>query len=138
MNSKIIALALVTGCITTVAAESSTLASIGTEHVVAGRNLRNGNTHICRITINSDIARLASSARAVITLPEGARLLDARVTSPARVQSSCQRVSVSSEGNQVSCRLTRITPNQDITLLARYRKSLPTESVCSGYINSGG
>ena len=130
----LISLLLASGVSTAVANTSYFI--LASAEVAAGRNLRNNGTQFCEVTIASD-SSLLTEATAVITLPKGARLLDTRVKRPFGVQSKCSKSQLTASTNTVQCKLTRMLPNQKITLVARYHQPIPTRPKCSGHIEAG-
>lgn len=104
--------------------------------VAAGRNLRNNGTQFCEVTVSNGDSHY-TEATAVITLPKGARLLDTRVKRPARTQSRCSKSRLHHGVSTVQCKLTRMSRNKKITLVARYHQAVPSREICSGYIEAG-
>lgn len=107
-----------------------------TVDVVAGRNLRNQGTRFCTITVGTKHAQSASSATAVILLPKNSRLLDTRVISSNKTLASCGRTKILGDNNVVSCKLSRLSPNKEITLRARYHQKILSGKGCSAYIEA--
>lgn len=104
--------------------------------VAAGRNLRNNGTQFCEVTVSSGSANY-TEATAVITLPKGARLLDTHIKRPTRTQSNCSKPRLYSGASTVHCKLTRMPPNNKVTLVTRYHQSVLSRGICSGYIKAG-
>lgn len=134
MKTQILISLLLASGLNTAAANSNFL--LTSAEVAAGRNLRNNGTQFCEVTINSGASH-HSEALAIITLPKGARLLDSRVKRPSRTQSDCSRSQLRSSVNTIQCKLTRMIPNQKITLVTRYHQSIPSRGKCTGYIKVG-
>jgi hypothetical protein len=130
----LISLLLASGVSTAVANSSYFL--LTSAEVAAGRNLRNNGTQFCEVTFSSGSSPL-TEATAVIVLPKGARLLDTRVKRPFGIQSRCKKSSLTASTNTIQCKLTRMLPNQKITLVARYHQPIPTRASCSGHIKAG-
>lgn len=107
-----------------------------TVDVAAGRNLRSQGTRFCSIVVDSRHSHSSSSATAVILLPKNARLLDTRVMSPSKSSAACGRTKILGDNSVVSCKLSRLSPNKEVTLRARYHQKIPTGDGCTAYIQA--
>ena len=107
-----------------------------TVDVAAGRNLRGSGTRFCSIVVDSKHSHDSSSATAVILLPKNARLLNTRVMSPSKSSAACGRVKVLGDNSVVSCKLSRLSPNKQVTLRARYHQKIPSGDGCTAYIQA--
>ena len=107
-----------------------------TVDVAAGRNLRSQGTRFCSIVVDSKHSHISSSATAVILLPKNARLLDTRVMSPSKSSAACGRTKLLGDNNVVSCKLSRLSPNKEVTLRARYHQKIPSGGGCTAYIQA--
>lgn len=105
--------------------------------VNAGRNLRVNGTNSCNITLTSRWNSSAENATAVIMLPSGARLLNARILESTPMVGRCSKSYSASDSNAVQCQLSGIVRNQKITLQARYHQSIPGSGECSAYLGGG-
>lgn len=130
----LISLLLLTGVTSTPSALAApSYLVLASAEVAAGRNLRNNGTQFCEVNIPRTRTNRAE-ATAVLVLPRGARLLDTRIKRPSGVLSDCSKSRLSGSKNTVQCKLTRMLPNQKITLVARYHQPIRTRAACSGYL----
>lgn len=105
--------------------------------IIAGRNMRVNGTNSCRVTLTKRWASNSESATAVLLLPSGARLLNARVLESTPVVSRCAKTYSANAENAVQCKLSGIVRNQKITLQARYHQAIPNDGECSAYLGGG-
>lgn len=109
---------------------------LASAEVAAGRNLRNSGTQFCEITVSAGSSQY-TEATAILSLPKGARLLDARVKRPSSAQSQCSKSRLTGSVATFQCKLTRLMPNQKVTLITRYHQASPSRGDCSGFIKAG-
>ena len=107
-----------------------------TVDVAAGRNLRNKGMRFCSINFEGKHAQNSSSAIAMILLPKYSRLLDTKIISRSKTKADCGRTKTIGENNVVSCKLTRLSPNKEVILRARYHQKIPTNDTCTAYIEA--
>ncbi|PID46942.1 MAG: hypothetical protein CSB47_01500 [Proteobacteria bacterium] len=134
MKKQLLTALLLTFSVGSVCADTANVLPTTTE-VTSGRNLRNSGTQQCEVVVSNGGLGHAE-ATVIIHLPKGARVLSTRVKRPSAARSHCSKLR-SGTKNTVQCKLTRLIPNQKITLITRYRQTNPARGRCSGYIKAG-